>query len=225
MIEAILPRTAAWSERFDDSAEAALLGEEKAEVADAVDKRRREFATGRLCARAALARLGVPPVPILRDERGAPQWPSGIVGSVTHCAGYRAAAAGRTTDLVTLGIDAEPDAALPAGVLALIARPDELGHVQELTRLYPHGPAWDRLLFCAKEAVYKAWYPLTRRWLGFDQAEITIDPSSGTFSTLLLVPEPRGLGNDIPGFVGRWLAQDDFVIAAIAVSRRPESEA
>lgn len=86
-------------------------------------RRQREFATARSCARTALARLGVPPVPVLASPRGAPRWPAGVVGSITHCDGYRAAAVAYTRDVVSLGIDAEPDEPLPNdGTLGPIAR-------------------------------------------------------------------------------------------------------
>jgi 4'-phosphopantetheinyl transferase EntD len=78
--------------------------------------------------------------------------------------------------------------------------------------------SWDRLLFCAKEAVYKAWFPLTGQWLGFAVADITIDATDGTFSARLLVPVPALDGAPLgDGFAGRWLASDDLLLTAIAV--------
>ena len=100
MIEAILPAEAAAEEAFSDPPGVALFPEEEAVIAKAVDKRRREFTTARACARAALARLGLPPVPIVPGLRGAPQRPDGVVGSMTHCAGYRACAVARDRDLL-----------------------------------------------------------------------------------------------------------------------------
>jgi hypothetical protein len=121
MIERILPADVSWAEAFADHPGAALFPAEEAIVAGAVDKRRREFTTARNCARNALAKLGVPPAPILTRERGAPQWPVGMVGSITHCAGYRAAAVARARDILTVGVDAEPNEPLPDGVLAAIS--------------------------------------------------------------------------------------------------------
>ena len=144
----------------------------------------------------------------------------GVVGSITHCAGYRAAVVGRARDLVTLGIDAEPDRRLSAGALHLVALPEEIDDLRELTRARPDGPAWDRLLFCAKETVYKAWFPLTGQWLGFEQAAIVIDPGAGTFSAHFLVPAPTLDGGEVSGFEGRWLARDGLIIATIAVPAR-----
>ena len=166
-----------------------LFPEEEALLARAVDKRRREFATARDCARGALAALGVAPVPILRGERGAPQWPPGIVGSITHCAGYRAAAVARASDVLTIGLDAEPDEMLPDGVLGSVSLPGERERLRDLAAAAP-GTCWDRLLFSAKESVYKAWFPLTGRWLGFEDADITIDAADGTFEARLLTAAP-----------------------------------
>src|SRR5258708_36276243 len=125
MINTILPATARSAEAFPDRADETPFPEEMAMVANAVDKRRREFATGRACAREALRELGIAPGPILAGERGMPRWPPGVVGSITHCAGYRAAAVAGSGDLMAIGIDAEPDAPLPDGVLDVVALPAE----------------------------------------------------------------------------------------------------
>ena len=116
MIEEILPAEVAAVEARADPPDVMLFPEEEAVIAKAVDKGRREFSTVRHCARLALATLGLPRSPLLPWERGAPQWPVGVVGSMTHCAGYRAAAVARARDVVTIGIDAEPHAVLPDGV-------------------------------------------------------------------------------------------------------------
>ena len=160
VIEEIVPKSAACAESFGGSLGTGLFPAEEALVARATEKRRKEFTAGRECARGALSALGVPAAPILRGYRGAPQWPDGIVGSIAHCAGYCAAAVARAQDLVTIGLDAEPNAPLPGGVLELISLPAERARLRELAAASP-GTGWDRLLFCAKEAVYKAWFPLT----------------------------------------------------------------
>jgi 4'-phosphopantetheinyl transferase EntD len=216
VIEEIVPKSAASAESFGGSLGTGLFPEEATLVARATEKRRREFTTGRECARGALAALGVAAAPILRGYRGAPLWPDGIVGSITHCAGYCAAAVARTQDLLTIGLDAEPNAALPGGVLELISLPAERARLRELAVAAP-GIGWDRLLFCAKEAVYKAWFPLTGRWLGFADADITIDARERTFTARLQVPAPVVNGAPLTSFTGSWLANEDLVLAAIAV--------
>jgi enterobactin synthetase component D / holo-[acyl-carrier protein] synthase len=221
MIEQILPPEVASSEAFDDAEGATLFPEEEAVIARAVAKRRSEFATGRACARAALAKLGLPPAPILPGERRAPQWPAGVAGSITHCAGYRAAAVARVRDVVSLGLDAEPNEKLPDGVLDHVSLAPERARLPGLAASVP-GVSWDRLLFCAKESVYKAWYPLTGRWLGFEQAEITVEPEAGTFCAELLEPGPVLGGRPLAGFTGRWLARDGLLLTAIAVPAVPD---
>ena len=175
MIEQILPAAAVAVEAGDDERAVRLFPEEEAMVARAVEKRRREFATGRDCARRALQRLGVSAGPIPAGGRGEPVWPAGVVGSITHCRGYRACAVARTADLATIGVDAEPHEPLPEGLVERVAGAEERSGLAELARTEP-AIAWDRLLFSAKEALYKAWYPLAERWLGFEDAVLTHRP-------------------------------------------------
>ncbi|RLK54137.1 4'-phosphopantetheinyl transferase family protein [Actinokineospora cianjurensis] len=215
MIEQILPAAAVAVEAFADPVEAVLLPEEEPFVAKAVDKRRREYTTVRHCARVALARLGRAPAPILPGEKGAPQWPDGVVGSMTHCAGYRAAVLAESAHLTTVGIDAEPHVALPDGVLDAVSLPDERDHLADLARRAPE-VHWDKLLFTAKESVYKSWFPLTRKWLGFSDARLRLS-EDGTFTAALLVPGPTVNGTELTGFTGRWTTGDGLVIAAIAL--------
>lgn len=218
MIAEILPPEVAAVEAFEDVPGAMLFPEEEAVIARAVEKRRREFTTARVCARAALAQLGLPPVPILPGLHGAPQWPAGVVGSITHCAGYRASAVARTEDMLALGVDAEPNDALPDGVLDLIALPEERARLN-VRDVVTSAVCWDRLMFCAKEAVYKTWFPLTGRWLGYEEAAITIDPL-GTFAARLLVPGVAAHdGGRLTGFAGRWVVRHGLIAAVIAIPR------
>ncbi|MEJ2859241.1 MULTISPECIES: 4'-phosphopantetheinyl transferase family protein [unclassified Saccharothrix] len=215
MIEDILPAGVAAVDTFEDF-DVPLFPEEEEHVAKAVDKRRKEFTTGRHCARLALGRLGFPPVPLLPGEKRAPVWPDGVVGSITHCKGYRAAVVARTGSIRTVGIDAEPNEPNPDGVLEAIALPPELRAMAALAAA--NGKVcWDRLLFSAKETVYKAWFPLARTWLGFEDAEVTINPDDGTFTARILIEPPVVGGVPLDGFTGRWMAREGFVVTAIAV--------
>ncbi|MGH3941435.1 MAG: 4'-phosphopantetheinyl transferase family protein [Pseudonocardiaceae bacterium] len=216
MIEKILPDVVASVEAFDDPQDAVLFPEEEVVISRAAEKRRREFRTVRHCARLALGELGISPVAVLPGEHREPLWPPEIVGSMTHCAGYRAAAVAHRRDLLSLGIDAEPHEPLPAGVLDVIALDEERARLTGLAA-GERAHSWDRILFCAKEAVYKTWFPLTRRWLGFQDAAVTIDPAEGTFSARLLVTGPTIAGEPLRRFEGRWLTGDGLVVTAIAV--------
>ena len=168
----------AYAEVYSDPPGLAPLPEEEPLIAKSVAKRRNEFITVRHCARIALGELGVPPVPILKGDKGEPCWPDGVVGSLTHCTGYRGAVVGRSAAVRSVGIDAEPHDVLPHGVLDAITLDEERHEIAAL----PEGLHWDRILFCAKEATYKAWFPLTKRWLGFEDAHIVFDVDPGTAS-------------------------------------------
>ncbi|MEN3539565.1 4'-phosphopantetheinyl transferase superfamily protein [Microbispora sp. ZYX-F-249] len=214
MIGEILPSWVASAERFGDAPEETLFPEERPFIARAVDRRRREFVTGRHCARLALARIGVTPGPIPRGERGAPVWPAGTVGSITHCAGYRAAAVASTGVARAVGIDAEPRAPLPAEVLPTIASPGEIEALRALDDADGE-ICWDRILFSAKESVYKVWFPITGRWLDFSEAVVDID-ASGSFSARLLVGDPA-MGTR--ALSGRWVVSDGHIATSIALPR------
>ncbi|MDF5757181.1 4'-phosphopantetheinyl transferase superfamily protein [Spongiactinospora sp. TRM90649] len=216
MIEIILPPSVAAVDTTADPPDARLFPEEAALIRQAVDKRRREFTTGRACAREAMGLLGRTAEPVLRGERGEPLWPMGLVGSITHCAGYRAAALSRAAEVAAIGIDAEPNEPLPNGVLPAVSSPAEREMIHELRRGHP-GVRWDRLLFCAKESVYKVWFPLTGRWLGFEDAEVSVSPLAGTFEARLLRGGPRVDGHELTGLTGRWLVKNGLLLTAIVV--------
>jgi 4'-phosphopantetheinyl transferase EntD len=225
MIESILPEPAMSCEMIGPEAdvlsgsthrsEDALFPAERAIVAGAVAKRRMEFAAGRACARAALARLGVQAQPILQGPRGNVRWPAHTMGSITHCEGYVAAAVARSADLRTLGIDAEPNLPLSHDVLDLVALPAEqkMCGRSSFTRGGVVVSA-ERLLFSAKESVYKAWFPLTGRWLGFEDAEIVL--GDGTFRARLLVPSPEIGDRAFLAFDGRWTMRGGLILTAVA---------
>ncbi|RAG82241.1 4'-phosphopantetheinyl transferase [Streptacidiphilus pinicola] len=217
MIEALLPDRVRCAEAYADPVETPrLFPEEEAVIARASNRRRRDFATVRACAREALAGLGVPAAPILPGRLGAPAWPTGVVGSMTHCEGYRAAVVARAGDLDGLGIDAEPHAPLPGRELDVIARPEEGARLDALTARRPD-IHWDRLLFSAKEAVYKTWFPVTGSWLGFDEASIAIDPDGGTFRAHLLPADASAVLGRPAMLEGRWLVHEGIVLTAIAL--------
>ncbi|MCX4514155.1 4'-phosphopantetheinyl transferase superfamily protein [Streptomyces sp. NBC_01619] len=219
MIGKLLPPPIAASELFGDPPVTGMFPEERELVANAVPERQREFGTVRVCARKALEELGFAPAPILPGPGRAPQWPSGAVGALTHCKGYRAAAVARSSEVLTIGLDAEPHLPLPdEGVRDLVTLPQERAALTRLAALRPE-VCWDRLLFSAKESVYKAWYPLAGRWLDFEEAVITIDPDDASFHARLLVEGPVVEGRRLSGFDGRWLVESGLVVTAIAVMR------
>ncbi|WP_029112502.1 4'-phosphopantetheinyl transferase [Mycobacterium sp. URHB0044] len=217
LLGGVLPDQVAAAELYDDPPDLAPLPEEEPLIARSVAKRRNEFVTVRYCARQALGELGLPPVPILKGDKGEPCWPDGVVGSLTHCEGFRGAVVGRRAEVRTIGIDAEPHDVLPKGVLPAISLPAERAELAGL----PASLHWDRILFCAKEATYKAWFPLTHRWLGFEDAHITftVDGSSdaGTFTSAILIDPAAESGPPLTSLTGRWSVRDGLALTAIVL--------
>jgi 4'-phosphopantetheinyl transferase EntD len=217
LLSDVLPGTVAAAELYSDPPDLAPFPEEEPLIARSVAKRRNEFITVRYCARLALGELGVPPVPILKGDKGEPCWPDGVVGSLTHCDGYRGAAVGSQDTVRSVGIDAEPHDVLPNGVLNAISLPEERAEIERL----PGELHWDRILFCAKEATYKAWYPLTKRWLGFEDAHIVFDidegASAGGFVSTILIDPAALSGPPLTTLRGRWSVRDGLALTAIVL--------
>jgi 4'-phosphopantetheinyl transferase EntD len=210
LIGALLPPAVVVVEVFGDPPGPPLLPAEDAIVARSGPERRQEFTTARRCAREAMARLGLPPAPLLPGPRRGPSWPAGVVGSLTHCRGYRAAAVARVSEVAAVGIDADLDVPLPPGTLALVARPEEMDRLA----LLPAGKVcWDKLLFSVKEAIYKSWQPLSGQALDFAEASVMLDPG-GTFRARLTSSRARSRGPR-PWCAGRWMARAGLVAAAL----------
>jgi 4'-phosphopantetheinyl transferase EntD len=118
---------------------------------------------------------------------------------------------------MAIGIDAEPQQPLPEGVLGALATRADYAHLRRLEAARPYVP-WDRLLFSAKEAVYKAWCALTGLRLNFADVSVEIDPVGGTFAASLLGAGPVVGGRRISGFPGQWLVRDGLVITAVVAA-------
>jgi 4'-phosphopantetheinyl transferase EntD len=205
MLSKILPAAVACSEQIGTLMGSLLLHEARLLGPRTVNTRQREFAAGRNCARAALGLLGVPQSPILQGQYREPLWPVGAVGSITHCEGYCAAAVASAKDYASIGIDAELNESLPAGVLDLIAVRAERAWLQDA----PHGlVCWDRLLFSIKESIYKTWFPMEQCWLDFDQAVVEVDSRTSTFKAAILHPASL-----FPGVIeGKYLVTHSLLL-------------
>jgi 4'-phosphopantetheinyl transferase EntD len=184
--------------------DAELFTEERAFISRAVPKRRAEFGTARVCARRALARMGIAPMALVPAEDRAPRWPTGIVGSISHTHGYCAVVVAQSAHCISVGLDVEQDRELAPDLLAMICTARER---QMLTTCPQHA----LLYFAAKEAFYKCQYPLTKTFLDFQDVELEVDFARGTFRSTVIKPldaRPHWL-NRMPGrFIrrnGLWL--------------------
>jgi 4'-phosphopantetheinyl transferase EntD len=147
--------------------EHALMPEEAPAFVSSVVKVRRASGAARIIARQFLARLGHPGCALPRGPAGAPIWPADVTGSLAHDSHVAVAVVGMRRDVLALGIDVEPAEPLPADLLDLVATPQE-----RLTM--SNDPHHGRLLFAAKEAVYKAVYPLDQTFLEHHDVEIDL---------------------------------------------------
>jgi 4'-phosphopantetheinyl transferase EntD len=160
MLRALLPAGVGFAELAIAGAEPPLFPDEAAAVVRAVAKRRREFAFGRACARAALGAE----VAIGVGRGGAPIWPAGVTGSITHTDDYAAAAVVRAGNI---GIDVE-----------LLARIAEVSGLAERVALPTEREVPVGVVFSAKESVYKCLYPTAGRFLEFADVELAFDRSN-----------------------------------------------
>lgn len=193
----------ATEETFGDRIDLELFEQEETTLAHASPERLAEFRTARSCAREALRMLGEPTASIPVGAGRAPVWPVGIVGSITHCVGYRAAVVAKREHVLAVGIDAEPDAPLPPGIGEATFTATETAAIRGL----PAGTNWDRLLFGAKESIFKLQTHLGRE----PRIETTQVWADGTIST---TPGPPGTHID-----ARWIIGQGLIVTAVTARR------
>lgn len=182
-----------------------------------------EFRTGRGCARRALDQLGEPQTDIPIGSGGQPLWPPGFVGSLSHCAGLRAAAVARLHTVRSIGIDVELNRPLLPIVVATITRDGEASMIRDLALRNP-AVAWSAVLWSAKESIFKAWYPLTEQWRDYTKCAVTIRLANGSFRGRMIEATGRVTAADIPlVFSGRWTTVGAHILTAVVV-RQPGAQ-
>lgn len=206
-IAGLFPPEVAVEDAVPSETEAELHPEEAAAIARAIERRRREFAAGRACVRRAMARLGVAPVAVPNDERRAPRWPEGLVGSISHTGDYCAVVIARREVARAVGLDVEKDSPVKERLWDRICTPAELEWIA--VRPEPSRGWWVRLAFSAKECFYKCQYLVTETYLGFHDVELALDPDARTWTATLAVdagPLPRGTAVE-----GGWIVCDGIL--------------
>jgi 4'-phosphopantetheinyl transferase EntD len=147
--------------------ERALRDAESASLTSRVPAARRASGAARIVARDLLARLGFPDAEVPKGVGGEPVWPTGVAGSLAHDNAVAVAAVGFQRDFASIGVDVEPALDLSADMLELVATPAELRRIDgDLLKA--------RVLFAAKEAVYKAAYRLDHSFLEFTDIEVDL---------------------------------------------------
>jgi len=217
VIETLYPDSVITVAATPDMWSGTLLPEEEACLSPrAVPKRRREFTAGRVCARAALERLGIRGVPIPAAPDRSPVWPAGIIGSLSHCGDYCGVAVARRGPIAGVGFDVERARPLQERVAAIVCTDAERKRLDAL----PDLPAdlWAMIVFSAKESTYKCYHPLMKTFLDFHDVEIDLSPATGTFEARVLKsrgadrgPAPSGIRT----LRGRFAWNDAYVFAGV----------
>ena len=183
----------------------------------AVHARQLAHVGGRLCAEAALAWQGVPlRAPIGRDAAGAPQWPTGWTGSISHAAGVAMAAVLPRRSRHDIGLDTEALIAEPATQRAALA---QCVHASEREAWAPaRQPEVLTLIFSAKEAYYKAVRREVGRMIDFQEMAITqLDAAQGLFT---LAPV-AGAASGLPAAHGSYQWLDTRIVTRVVPDSMP----
>jgi 4'-phosphopantetheinyl transferase EntD len=196
-------------------------------VRHAVALRKSDFGDARWCAHEALRQWGSVSAssPVLRGAKGMPLFPPGVVGTLSHTEGLRAALVGPADRWRSMGIDVERAVALPGGVFNSVTSPAERWQLEREAGDVLDPGILGTVLFSAKECVYKSWFPLAGRFLDFDGAEVTLSVGRhtgdgggavevrGTWTARLLVdPTP------VDEIHGMWVIRDGYVATVCAVA-------
>ena len=137
--------------------------------------RKEHYRSGRICAGEVLSKLGTLGQPVLRDpQTREPLWPEGISGAITHSGKWAAAAAGKTSDVLGIGIDLEDlERQVDSRISRHVCIPEEQKWLQECGE-----ESWEKnlkIIFSAKESIFKAFFPYTRTYLHFHDARILME--------------------------------------------------
>lgn len=195
-----------------------LFDTERSCIAHAVGSRVHEFVAGRVCARAALMQLGLPPVPILAGPDRAPVWPSGFAGSISHTDGYCVAVAARVKNadrvkgIAALGVDVEQVGRVLPELWPQLMCEEEIVRLQRLSETERAVNA--SLIFSAKEAFYKAQYALTGGWVDFGDAAVELLVDS---FVLHVNNGDLPIARHARSFEGRFLVCAERVVTVLAI--------
>lgn len=142
-------------------------------IQNASDKRKREFSTGRVCAKKALAALNMNNVSILTGSNREPLWPEGMIGSISHCKDQCGAIVGYTGKIKSIGFDVETIKTLKNDIRRLVCTEKEKQWLKKNSDNSNDNHLL--LLFSLKEAIYKCIYPAEQIRLGFKDVSIIPD--------------------------------------------------
>jgi 4'-phosphopantetheinyl transferase EntD len=209
------PGVVIWESSLCESDEP-IYPEEIALISGCVEKRRREFATSRRCARKALAALGITDFPVLTGRDRSPIWPPGVVGAITHTDGcpngYCGVAVAYNRLTSGLGIDAEPRLPLPSELWPWVL--DEQERRDALSTAEPGIHA--RVVFSAKETTYKALHAILKQFLEFSDVHIQTQFEKGIFFANLVGPA-ASLCPTPSRLIGRLVIDSELIVTTMVL--------
>ncbi|MBI3544980.1 MAG: 4'-phosphopantetheinyl transferase superfamily protein [Gammaproteobacteria bacterium] len=197
---------------------ALLFPAETLNLTSAVPRRIQEFSAGRLCARRALTQLGFADHPLLMGGDRRPQWPSSVVGSITHTAGICAVAVAARSQFQAIGLDMEIVGHVSPEMWSHVCTSEETAWLKMLPE--PEQTRYATLIFSAKEAFYKCQYELTQQWLEFDDIILELPAPSLKGGDFLLLPRRRidFLKHKAVPWRGQFRFHENFVVTGIALT-------
>ncbi|QFY62616.1 4'-phosphopantetheinyl transferase superfamily protein (plasmid) [Rhizobium grahamii] len=216
LFDGLLDARIAVAESSIGSATFVLMPEETVAMRGAVLSRQNEFAAGRHCARVAMAELGRHGLAVAMGGDRAPIWPDGLVGSISHCGSWCAAAVARIADgFAAIGIDIEAAGPLEIDLAKEICTNGE----REWLAAMPEAKRGLLLaaIFSAKEATYKCQYALTGKLIDFQALSIEFDLEDSRFQARFEIDVlPYKVGDTLPGAI-RFGAE--HITTAVVVQR------
>ena len=177
----------------------------------AIPARRNEFAAGRAAARIAMQDAGLPARAVPVQANRAPDWPPGLAGSITHTDQLCLAVV--SNSVRSLGLDAEQLHRLDEDIIPIICSEKEISRHSDIAL-----PRLGLMIFAAKEAAYKAQFPLTGQLFGFEVLDVTFDVAGGRFDATFLQPiGPFAIGESLPG---RFAEVAGHLVTGVAIGQR-----
>ena len=193
-----------------------LFPDERSAIAGASDRRIAEFAAGRACAHAGLEALGLEAVGVPRSDDRSPRWPTDIEGSIAHTDGKAMAVVARRSDLggAGIGIDVEQRGRVRPELYRKLFTEEEI----EMLAAGADEGLEATIRFSAKEAFYKAQYPLTGGWVSF--TDVTVEVCGDSYRAVPATSLPVLDEVQWPIAIG-VCADDEFVTTGVRVLAAP----
>lgn len=196
-----------------------VMPEEERVFKGSSEKRRAEFRAGRHCARRVLQALGMEEEhAIVRGPEGEPVWPVRVSGSISHTAGACLAVGVQQKNMVAIGVDVEKNQPLKPGVFERIATPAEQVKLGLLATSVD-SVCLDTVLFSIKEAVYKAYFPVARQWLGFMDVDVELDAAAQRFVCRIITTDRQHVAC-MDGIAGYYGLSADHIMALAFITTR-----